>query len=108
MAKSKCKYCGRKLVYPIGTVLCKDILTNTGIDVLKIIDNAEDVNGAPIYVVKHLGWYDGTHLDEETHGYFTTEYGLADYSVLSKKNITTALLKKAVDKVKRELGQRRG
>ena len=71
---------GKELVYPIGTKLCKKILHDTGIENIIITDHVTDADGHLIYRMKMLGWYDGSHISEESQEYFQTEFGLSSYT----------------------------
>ncbi len=73
------KLLGNRLVYSIGQKLCKKILDNTGLSNIQIMGYNKDVNGNPIYEVRTFGWYDGTHIKQETDTYLETEFGLSEY-----------------------------
>jgi len=76
------KLLGKKLVYDIGTKLTR--ISEDMVHNIIISGHTTDMNGTPIYKIKHIGAYDGSHLNDESRESHTTEFGLSNYTPVTK------------------------
>ena len=78
------KILGNELVYAVGVKLVKYSKEDNIVDNIIITSHTTDMNNKPIYGIKKMGWYNGSHIDEESREYLTTEFGLSDYIPVAK------------------------